>query len=48
LIEAGSIYLSNRPLTDPRRTISLTDSIEEKILLLRRGKSNYHLVRLVP
>jgi tyrosyl-tRNA synthetase len=48
LIEAGSIYLSNRPLTDPRRTIGLTDSIEEKILLLRRGKSNYHLVRIVP
>jgi tyrosyl-tRNA synthetase len=48
LIEAGSIYLSNRPLTDPRRTIGLADSIEGKILLLRRGKSNYHLVRIVP
>jgi tyrosyl-tRNA synthetase len=48
LIEAGSIYLSNRPLTDPRRAIGLADSIEEKILLLRRGKNNYHLVRIVP
>ncbi|HEX4960600.1 MAG TPA: tyrosine--tRNA ligase [Thermoanaerobaculia bacterium] len=46
-IEAGSVYLSNRPLTDPRRTVGLADSIEGKILLLRRGKSNYHLVRIV-
>jgi tyrosyl-tRNA synthetase len=47
LIEAGSIYLSNRPLTEPRRAIGLADSIDDKILLLRRGKSNYHLVRIV-
>ena len=46
-IEAGSVYLSNRPLTDPRRSVGLADSIEGKILLLRRGKSNYHLVRIV-
>jgi tyrosyl-tRNA synthetase len=46
-IEAGSIYLSNRPLTDPRRAIGPADSIDGKILLLRRGKSNYHLVRIV-
>jgi tyrosyl-tRNA synthetase len=47
LIEAGSIYLSNRPLTDPRRAIGLADGIDGKILLLRRGKSNYHLIRIV-
>ncbi|HEV7506228.1 MAG TPA: tyrosine--tRNA ligase [Thermoanaerobaculia bacterium] len=47
-IEAGSIYLSNRPLTDPRRAIGLADCIDGKILLLRRGKSNYHLVKIVP
>jgi len=46
-IEAGSIYLSNRPLTDPRRAVGWADCIEEKILLLRRGKNNYHLVRIV-
>src|SRR5436305_2119210 len=42
-IEAGSVHLSNRPLTDPRRAIGLADSIDGKILLLRRGQSNYHL-----
>ncbi|MFY9824587.1 MAG: tyrosine--tRNA ligase [Thermoanaerobaculia bacterium] len=47
-IEAGSIYLSNRPLTDPRHAIGMADSIDGKILLLRRGKNNYHLVRIVP
>jgi tyrosyl-tRNA synthetase len=46
-IESGGIYLSNRQLTDPRRAIAPTDSIAGKILLLRKGKSNYHVVRIV-
>jgi tyrosyl-tRNA synthetase len=46
-IESGGIYLSNKPVTDPRRAISLADGIEGKLLLLRKGKSNYHVVRIV-
>jgi tyrosyl-tRNA synthetase len=47
-IESGGIYLSNKPVTDPRRAIGLADGIEGKLLLLRKGKSNYHVVRIVP
>jgi tyrosyl-tRNA synthetase len=47
-IESGGIYLSNKPVTDPRRSIGLADGIEGKLLLLRKGKSNYHVVRIVP
>jgi tyrosyl-tRNA synthetase len=47
LIGSGGIYLNNVRVNDVAQAVSLADSIEGKLVLLRRGKKNYHLVRLV-
>jgi tyrosyl-tRNA synthetase len=47
LIESGGIYLNNARVNDAAQAVSLADSIEGKLLLLRRGKKSYHLVRVV-
>ncbi len=45
-VEQGGIYLNNRRVTDPRATVTADDAVEGRFLVLRRGKKNYHLVRV--
>ncbi|HQH26063.1 MAG TPA: tyrosine--tRNA ligase [Oligoflexia bacterium] len=47
LIEGGGIYVNNEKSADPRRKMIVDDFIEGSVLLLRSGKKNYRLVKLV-
>lgn len=47
MLQQGGIYLNNRPLTDVQKSVTLSDCIEGQFLVLRKGRKNYHLVRIV-
>jgi tyrosyl-tRNA synthetase len=48
LVEGGGVYLHNERQTDPRKTVSADDSKwPGRVILLRAGKKNYHLVRIL-
>ena len=46
-IEAGGIYLNNRRLESAGARIVLADAVDGQFLVLRRGRRNYWLVRVV-
>jgi tyrosyl-tRNA synthetase len=46
LIQNGGLYLNNRRITDGKRRVSLADFLERKILVLRKGQKQYHLISL--
>jgi len=46
LIENGGLYLNNERVDDVDQMISLDDTIEELVLVLRKGKKTYHLVQV--
>ncbi len=45
-IHEGGIYLNNHRVADVDQTASLVDTIEGQFLVLRKGKKNYHLVKI--
>jgi tyrosyl-tRNA synthetase len=45
-IEGGGISLGGRKITDRDYAVSMSDSIEGKLFLLRKGKKQYHVVRI--
>jgi tyrosyl-tRNA synthetase len=45
-IEAGGIYINNRRISDISIKASLADAIENRFIVLRRGRKNYCLVRI--
>ncbi|RMH40765.1 MAG: tyrosine--tRNA ligase [Deltaproteobacteria bacterium] len=45
LVTGGGVYLNNRRVADPARTVGLTDLATETTLILRAGKKTYHLVQ---
>jgi tyrosyl-tRNA synthetase len=45
-IEAGGIYLNNHRITDTAFKVSLADAIDRQLIILRRGRKNYWLVRI--
>ncbi len=47
LIEGGGIYLQNIRANDIRRIVSLSDSIDGQVFVLRKGQKEYCLVKLV-
>jgi tyrosyl-tRNA synthetase len=47
LLQQGGVYLNNRPVSDTRKSVALSDSIEGQFLVLRKGRKNYHLVKIV-
>jgi tyrosyl-tRNA synthetase len=47
LITGGGIYVNNVRVSDTQRAVSLADTIEGRFLVLRKGKKNYHLLRMV-
>jgi tyrosyl-tRNA synthetase len=47
-IEAGGIYLNNRRITDAALKVSLSDAVDRQLIILRRGRKNYWLVRIEP
>jgi tyrosyl-tRNA synthetase len=46
LIQSGAINANNRRVADPRAVIALSDFVDGKILVLRKGSRHYHLVRV--
>lgn len=46
LIQNGGLYLNNRRISDDKQRISLADFLERKILVLRKGQKQYHLISL--
>ncbi len=45
-IEGGGIYVNNRRAADARGAVSLDDAIDGELIVLRKGRKSYHLVRL--
>ena len=46
-IQEGGIYVNNRRVTDAGMNITISDFIEGKYLILRRGKKNYFMVKAI-
>ncbi len=46
-LRGGGMYVNNRRAADERQFLTLDDTVEGQLLVLRKGKKNYHLVRLV-
>ncbi len=46
LISSGGLYLNNRKVDSPARRIGEADLIEGRLLVLRKGKKNYLLVKV--
>jgi len=45
-IAQGGIYLNEERVADPARIVSLADFLDGGLLLLRKGKKTFHIVRL--
>jgi tyrosyl-tRNA synthetase len=45
-VQGGGVYLNNRRVGEEKRTVTLADSIAGEVLVLRKGKKEYRLVRL--
>jgi tyrosyl-tRNA synthetase len=48
LIRGGGIYVNNRRITDERARLRTSDAIEGRLLVLRKGAKQNHLVKIVP
>jgi tyrosyl-tRNA synthetase len=46
-IQEGGIYLNNRRAGESTQAVTITDLLDGKFLVLRRGKKNYHLVKIL-
>jgi tyrosyl-tRNA synthetase len=47
LIASGGLYLNGRRVEKPEETVGAGDLIEDRIIVLRTGKRNFHLVKLM-
>ena len=46
-IEGGGVYLNNEKIPDVNAKVELSAFVEGKVLVLRSGKKNHHLIRLM-
>jgi tyrosyl-tRNA synthetase len=46
-LQQGGVYLNNRRVADDRKAVTLDDTLAGRLLVLRKGKREYHLVRVV-
>ncbi len=46
-IAEGGMYLNNRRVSEPTLQVGINDLLDGRFLVLRRGKKNYHLVRIL-
>jgi tyrosyl-tRNA synthetase len=46
LVQGGGMYLNNERVEDTAAMVTLDDAIEGRIIVLRKGKKKYHLVRV--
>jgi tyrosyl-tRNA synthetase len=46
LIQGGGLYLNNRRITDTQYNVSLSESIEGQVFIVRKGQKQYHVLRI--
>ena len=46
LVQQGGLYLNNQRVADVGRAVGDGDLIEGRLLVLRAGRKNYHLVKI--
>lgn len=46
-IKGGGIYLNNQRVSDPAQMAIISDAIEGRYIVLRKGRKRYHLVQVV-
>ena len=46
-IQEGGIYLNNRRVSDAAQQVTTSELLDGRFLVLRRGKKNYHLVKVI-
>ena len=46
-VEGGGLSINNVRVEDVEAAVTLSDAIEGRFLILRKGKKNYHMVRIV-
>ena len=46
LVQGGGVAVNNLRADDARQAISLSDFIEGRVLVLRKGARHYHLIRV--
>ncbi|MDH5544696.1 MAG: tyrosine--tRNA ligase [Gammaproteobacteria bacterium] len=46
LIQGGGVYVNNQKIDDVEQRIDLDNTIEGRYIVLRKGRKNYHLVKL--
>ena len=47
LVKNGGVYVNNVKVEGAASTVALSDAVNGKFVVLRRGKKSYHLVRLI-
>ena len=46
-IQGGGVYLNNIRIESPEKKVTLSDILEGGFLVVRKGKKNYHLTKVV-
>ncbi len=46
-IQEGGLYLNNQRVAEPTQSVALHDMLDGQFILLRRGRKNYHLIRVL-
>lgn len=46
-IQGGGIYMNNRRVSDVGQMVTLADSIEGQFIVLRKGRKQYHLIKML-
>lgn len=47
LVMGGGIYINDERCTNLDREVTIEDAIDEKVIVLRRGAKNVHLVKVL-
>jgi tyrosyl-tRNA synthetase len=46
-IQGGGVYLNSVRVEDVDQSVALSDALDGRFLVLRKGKKNYHLAKLL-
>ncbi|HQP08610.1 MAG TPA: S4 domain-containing protein, partial [Anaerolineaceae bacterium] len=46
-LQEGGIYINNHRVSDVNREVGVSDLLEGQFIILRKGKKNYALVKVV-
>lgn len=47
MVKGGGIYLNNERVHESNYAVTLTDAVDGKLLVLRKGPKTYHIVRVL-